>query len=122
MMGGTPGGGPKAASVGCVQGFGRREGLIVSGIAVVLTEENLVTLTDGRSLEYDFIVIATGTSARPDQIEGMTGSQWRRSVFDFFTLEGAAGRPDRRDADQVPGGAAGEVDPRRRRARGTEVP
>jgi len=64
--------------------------LIVSGIDVVLPEENLVTLTDGRSLEYDFLVIATGTSARPDQTEGMTGSQWRRSVFDFFTLEGAA--------------------------------
>ena len=64
--------------------------LIVSGIDLVLPEENLVTLTDGRSLEYDFLVIATGTSARPDQTEGMTGSQWRRSVFDFFTLEGAA--------------------------------
>jgi sulfide:quinone oxidoreductase len=50
---------------------------------------NTATLTDGRQLGYDYLVIATGTSPRPDQTPGMLGSQWRRSIFDFYTLDGA---------------------------------
>jgi sulfide:quinone oxidoreductase len=37
----------------------------------VLPEANHVLLTDGRILEYDQLVIATGTSPRPDQTPGM---------------------------------------------------
>src|SRR6476469_5580088 len=48
-----------------------------------------VWLTDGRHLDYDELVIASGTSPRPDQTPGMLGPQWRRSIFDFFTLDGA---------------------------------
>jgi sulfide:quinone oxidoreductase len=39
-------------------------------------------------------VIATGTSPRPDQTPGMTGDEWRRSIFDFFTLDGATALRD----------------------------
>jgi sulfide:quinone oxidoreductase len=48
-----------------------------------------VTLLDGRSLGYDYLVIASGTSPRPDQTPGMLGPEWRRSIFDFYTLEGS---------------------------------
>ena len=48
-----------------------------------------VELTDARTLAYDYLVIATGTSPRPDQTPGMLGDEWRRSIFDFYTLEGA---------------------------------
>jgi sulfide:quinone oxidoreductase len=48
-----------------------------------------VTLRDGRSLAYDYLVIASGTSPRPDQTPGMLGPEWRRSIFDFYTLEGS---------------------------------
>ena len=34
-------------------------------------------------------MIATGTTPRPDQTPGMLGAEWRRSIFDFYTLEGA---------------------------------
>jgi sulfide:quinone oxidoreductase len=44
---------------------------------------------DGRSLDYDFLVIATGTHIRPDQTPGLAEHEWRRSIFDFYTLEGA---------------------------------
>ena len=40
-------------------------------------------------LPYDQLVIATGTTPRPDQTPGMLGPEWRRSIFDFYTLEGA---------------------------------
>jgi sulfide:quinone oxidoreductase len=49
-----------------------------------------VTLADGRSLGYDYLVIASGTSPRPDQTPGMLDAEWRRSIFDFYTLDGAA--------------------------------
>jgi len=48
-----------------------------------------VALDDGRTLAYDFLVIASGTSPRPDQTPGMLGPEWRRSIFDFYTEDGA---------------------------------
>ena len=34
-----------------------------------------MSLTDGRTLAYDYLVIATGTSPRPDQTPGMLGAR-----------------------------------------------
>ena len=34
-------------------------------------------------------MIASGTTPRPDQTPGMLGTEWRRSIFDFYTLDGA---------------------------------
>jgi sulfide:quinone oxidoreductase len=56
---------------------------------------NQVWLTDGRALGYDQLVIATGATPRPDQTPGMDGPEWRRSIFDFYTLEGATALRDR---------------------------
>jgi sulfide:quinone oxidoreductase len=66
-------------------------------------EANRVLLADGRTLEYDYLVVATGTSPRPDQTPGMDDPAiWRKSVFDFFTLNGSTAL---RDALSVwPGG------------------
>jgi sulfide:quinone oxidoreductase len=55
----------------------------------VVAEAGQVVLVDGRELDYDQLVIATGTTPRPDQTEGMLGEQWRQSVFDFYSLDGA---------------------------------
>src|SRR6188472_3491994 len=62
---------------------------VVGSIDRVEPEENVVTLEDGRRLPYDQLVIATGTTPRPDQTPGMLGPEWRQSIFDFYTLEGA---------------------------------
>jgi sulfide:quinone oxidoreductase len=51
---------------------------------------DVARLADGRELPYDLLIIATGTSPRPDQTPGMLGAEWRRSVHEFYTLEGAA--------------------------------
>ncbi len=73
-----------------------RHAFIPDGVELVLGEIDrvdpeaaTVALADGRVLRYDELVIATGVSPRPDQTEGMLGEQWRRSVFDFYTFEGA---------------------------------
>jgi sulfide:quinone oxidoreductase len=63
--------------------------LVLGGIDRVDPETNSVTLVGGRVLPYDYLVIATGTSPRPDQTPGLLGPQWRQSIFDFYTLDGA---------------------------------
>lgn len=63
--------------------------LVLGEVDLVLPEDDAVLLADGRRLDYDQLVIATGTSPRPDQTPGMAGRLWRRSIFDFYTLEGA---------------------------------
>ncbi len=62
---------------------------VVGEVDKVAAEANQVVMVDGRELGYDYLVIATGTAPRPDQTEGMLGDEWRRSVFDFYTLEGS---------------------------------
>jgi len=63
--------------------------LVLREIDRVDTDSNTVHLAHGQRLDYDYLVIATGTSPRPDQTPGMLGSEWRRSVFDFYSLDGA---------------------------------
>jgi sulfide:quinone oxidoreductase len=65
--------------------------LVMGEIDRVDAGANTVHLADGRVLGYDMLVIATGASPRPDQTPGMLGALWRSSIFDFFTLDGAAG-------------------------------
>jgi sulfide:quinone oxidoreductase len=63
--------------------------LVEAEIDKVLPDENKVVLADGKELPYDYLVIATGTSPRPDQTPGMDGGEWRQSVHEFYTYEGA---------------------------------
>ena len=39
-----------------------------------------VDLADGRTISYDYLVIASGTQPRPDQTPGLLGAEWRRSM------------------------------------------
>lgn len=52
-------------------------------------ETNTVTLSDGGMLDYDVLIIATGSALRPEHTLGLTGTGWRRDVFTFFDLDGA---------------------------------
>jgi sulfide:quinone oxidoreductase len=63
--------------------------LVTGEIDLVLPDENAVVLVDGTRLAYDYLVIATGTSPRPDQTPGMDEGEWRDSVHEFYTYEGA---------------------------------
>jgi len=62
--------------------------LILAEIDRVEPDDRLVVLTDGRELPYDFLIIATGTSPRPDQTPGMA-DDLGGNVHEFFTLPGA---------------------------------
>jgi sulfide:quinone oxidoreductase len=62
---------------------------INAAIERVDTSSNRVELAGQPSLEYDLLIIATGTRLAPEETEGLTGPGWRRNIFDFYTLEGA---------------------------------
>jgi sulfide:quinone oxidoreductase len=63
--------------------------LLYDEVERVSPDDNVVHLGSGRTVAYDYLVIATGTTPRPDQTPGLLGSEWRRSIFDFYTLDGA---------------------------------
>jgi sulfide:quinone oxidoreductase len=64
--------------------------LIMSPIEAIEPEHNRVKLAkDNRLLNYDFLVIATGTQTHPDQTPGLHEDEWYKTIFDFYTIEGA---------------------------------
>ncbi|MEZ4875312.1 MAG: FAD/NAD(P)-binding oxidoreductase [Flavobacteriaceae bacterium] len=64
-------------------------------INIILPEENKVSLADGTILPYDILIVATGTKIVPEETEGMKGPEWHRSIFDFYTYEGAKALRDK---------------------------
>lgn len=62
---------------------------IINEIDRVEPDKNTVYLTNGQILEYDFLIIATGTHINPAETPGLQGREWRKSIFDFYTHEGA---------------------------------
>src|SRR3972149_1345224 len=69
--------------------------LIMSPVEVIEPEHNRVKLAkdghgkDGRILNYDFLVIATGAQGCPDQTPGLQEHEWRKSIHEFYTVDGA---------------------------------
>lgn len=66
--------------------------LILSAIEVIEPEKNRVRLRrDNQVINYDYLVVATGSHIHPEETEGMLdGGGWRENIFDFYTPEGAA--------------------------------
>ena len=63
--------------------------MVFGAVAKVEPDRNLVTLEDGTELSYDHLIVATGTTPRPEETEGTVGAEWRKSVHEFYTLDGA---------------------------------
>jgi len=63
--------------------------MVKGAVDVIDAEQNVVKLTDGRSFAYDFLVIATGAHTRPDETPGLLEDEWYKSIYDFYTVEGA---------------------------------
>ena len=62
--------------------------LVTGAIHKVVAEENKVLLEDGQEFLYDYLIIATGTTPRPDETPGMA-DDLGGSVHEFYTFEGA---------------------------------
>ncbi|OYU96593.1 MAG: oxidoreductase [Bacteroidetes bacterium B1(2017)] len=63
--------------------------LLKGKIDKVAAEENMVHMANGERIHYDILIIATGAKTAPEETEGMLGSEWYKSIFDFYTFEGA---------------------------------
>jgi sulfide:quinone oxidoreductase len=53
-----------------------------------------VALTDGSTLPYDVLVIATGAVLAKEETEGLTGEGWGETVFTFYDVAGASALHD----------------------------
>ncbi|MCS7246850.1 MAG: NAD(P)/FAD-dependent oxidoreductase [Anaerolineales bacterium] len=64
--------------------------VIFSEVEVIEPEKNRVLLRKGnQALNYDYLVIATGSDIHPEEIEGMVDGGWNKNIFTFYNLEGA---------------------------------
>ena len=64
--------------------------LVMSPIEIIDPEHNQVKLAkSGRLLNYDILVIATGCQVHPEQTTGLMEHEWRQSIHDFYTIDGA---------------------------------
>ncbi|MBL7164271.1 MAG: NAD(P)/FAD-dependent oxidoreductase [Anaerolineales bacterium] len=63
---------------------------ILSDIELIEPDKNRVVLTkENKVINYDYLVVSTGTQIHPDETEGMTDDGWHENKFDFYTIEGA---------------------------------
>ena len=63
--------------------------LIKSQIDRIDKDKDEVILNNRSVLKYDILIIATGTDIVPEEIQGMSGEDWHKEIFDFYTYEGA---------------------------------
>jgi sulfide:quinone oxidoreductase len=63
--------------------------VIKAAADVIEPDQNRVKLVDGTILGYDVLVIATGTDIHPEETAGLEGPEWHKSIFDFYSIEGA---------------------------------
>lgn len=80
----------------------KRARYIQKAIDRVDKDQDRVYLQGGEQLDYDLLIIATGTDIAPQEIDGMLGDHWQRDIFDFYTFEGA--KKLRRKLEQWEGG------------------
>jgi len=65
--------------------------LIMSPIEHIDPEHNQVKLEKGgKLLNYDFLVITTGCQIHPEQTPGLMEHEWRKSIHEFYTIDGTA--------------------------------
>jgi sulfide:quinone oxidoreductase len=58
-------------------------------------EDKSILLSDGSSISYDILIVATGSDIDPGETEGMHGSEWDKSIFTFYNFEGAKALRDK---------------------------
>lgn len=61
---------------------------IINSIKKIEPGSNQVILEDGQILNYDILIIATGTTPVPEETAGLKGKLWYKDIFDFYTFEG----------------------------------
>ena len=64
--------------------------VIFSDIEIIEPDQNRVQLSyEKKVINYDYLVIATGSHIHPEETPGLMDGAWRKNIFDFYTVEGA---------------------------------
>ena len=64
--------------------------VIISKIEIIEPDKNQVRIEkDNRTLPYDFLIITTGSVTAPDETPGLKEHEWRKTIYDFYTPDGA---------------------------------
>ncbi len=64
--------------------------VVISPIELIDPAQKKVTLAKNKQvLSYDYLIIATGSRVVADETPGLTEHEWRKSIFDFYTPDGA---------------------------------
>ncbi len=78
------------------QVFKPKEKFLPSGVDYIIGDvekvdplSRKVFLSGTNELDYDYLIIATGTDIAPYETPGLTGPEWQKSIFDFYTFQGA---------------------------------
>jgi sulfide:quinone oxidoreductase len=69
--------------------------LIREKIDLIDKDSDTVVLEGGKKLKYDILIIATGTKTAPEEVQGLLGDYWYKTIFDFYTYEGALALRDK---------------------------
>lgn len=69
--------------------------LIQDEVDVIQPEANRIVLKSERSIGYHLLIIASGAKIVPEEIEGLMDGEWKKSIFDFYTIEGAVALRDK---------------------------
>lgn len=52
-------------------------------------QNNQVHISGQDAISYDVLIIATGCQLAPEEVPGMGGEEWHKTIFDFYTFDGA---------------------------------
>jgi sulfide:quinone oxidoreductase len=63
--------------------------VLYENVDKIACDKNQVLLENGQVVTYDYLIIATGTQVFPEETPGMKDKLWYKSIFDFYTIEGA---------------------------------
>ena len=66
----------------------KRVEVIFGDIELIEPDKNKVTLMDKKTINYDYLVVATGCYIDPDETPGLRDG-WHKNIFDFYTPTGA---------------------------------
>lgn len=66
-----------------------RAKLIQAAVEIIEPDQNRVKLSNGETLSYDFLVIATGTDIHPEETPGLAEHEWGKSIHTFYSCDGA---------------------------------
>ena len=61
--------------------------VIFNEVDKILPEENKLNMNDGSIINYDMLIIATGTQTRPDETPGLKDKLWYKNRSEEHTSE-----------------------------------